>query len=328
MNSLIKQILETLSRLGNSQLVAIFNLVDFENCGVSGVLAKGEFISHSHDITIKFKNTPLEKVILTGQTLTYPGVLIKNLLLPFPTNDKTISTFECLCIPLLGAEKKVMKGVVILAQKTGTSLSSTHLQMLKMLGPIIVSIVEVTQENEHWIQLATKDKLTKLYTRPYFEKRLQEEIIRTQRYGKFLSLLRIEINDLKKINKIYGYLQGNKVLQEFAKMLVKSIRGEIDLACRYSDQQFIVMLPSTSIDGAYVLAERIRHNCVQHVFRTEQGTRLKVTLSIGVAQSIDIIRSESNKSYKSDQIIYQEEVLARSDLMLQQSGPNQVIVYW
>jgi diguanylate cyclase (GGDEF)-like protein len=328
MNSLIKQILETLACLVNSQLVAIFNLVDFENCGVSGVLAKGEFISHSRDITIKFKNTPLEKVILTGQTSTYPGVLLKNLLLPFPTYDKTNSTFECLCIPLLGAEKKVMTGVIVLAQKTGTSLPSARLQMLKMLSPIVVSIVKVTQENEHWIQLATKDELTKLYTRPYFEKRLQEEIIRTQRYGKFLSILRIEINDFKKINEIYGYLQGNKVLQEFAKILAKSIREEIDIACRYSDQQFIVMLPNTSVDGAYVLAERIRQNCVQHFFKTEQGIRIKVTVSIGVAQTLEATRFEWEKKTESDETIYQEEILARSDLILQQSGHNQVIVYW
>jgi len=328
MNSLIKQILETLSRLGNSQLVTIFNLVDFENFGIYGVLAKGEFISHSSDIKIKFKKTPLEKVILTGQTSMYPGVLLKKLLLPFPTYDKTNNSFECLCLPLLGTEKKVMTGVIVLAQKTGTSLPSARLQMLKMLSPIVVSIMKLTQENERWIQLATKDELTNLYTRPYFEKRLQEEIIRTQRYGKFFSLLRIEINDFKKINEIYGYLQGNKVLQEFAQMLVKSIREEIDIHCRYNDQQFIIILPNTSVDGAYILAERIRQNCVQHFFRTEQGIRLKVTVSIGVAQTIDATRSESDQNPESGHKISQEEILARSDLMLQQSGPNQVVVYW
>ena len=328
MKSLIKQILETLARLGNSQLVALFNLVDFENCGVSGVLAKGELISHSRDIKIKFKQTPLEKVILTGQISTYPGVLLKDLLLPFPTYDKTNSTFECLCLPLLGAEKKVMTGVIVIAQKTGTSLSSTHLQMLKMLGPIVVSIMKVTEENEHWIQLATKDELTHLYTRPYFEKRLEEEIIRTQRYGKFFSILRIELNDFKKIKKMYGYLEANTVLQEFAKILTKSIRKEIDIACRYSDQQFLIMLPNTSADGAYVLAERIRKNCVQHCFKIKPGVELKVTVSIGVTQSIDASRSEWDKNPESDHSIYQEEILARSDLMLQQAGHNQVIVYW
>jgi len=324
MNSLIEQILETLSSLGNSQLVALFNLVDFEKCGVLGVLAKGEFISHSRDITIKFKNTPLEKVILTGQTSTYPGVLFKKLLLPFPTYDTSNSTFECLCLPLLGTEKKAMTGVIVLAQKTGTSLPLARLQMLKMLKPMVASIIKVTQENEHWIQLATKDELTNLYTRPYFEKRLQEEVRRTQRYGKVLSILRIQINDFKKINEIYGYLEGNKVLQEFAKkILAKSIRQEIDISCRYSDEQFIVMLPNTSLDGAYVLAERIRQNCVQHVFRTEQDIRIKVTVSIAIAETID-----DATNFESDKTIYQDEILVRSDLMLQHAGHNQVIVYW
>ncbi len=323
MNSLIEQILETLSSLGNSQLVALLNIVDFEKCGVLGVLAKGEFISHSRDLTIKFKNTPLEKVLLTGQTSTYPGVLFKKLLLPFPTYDKSNTTFECLCVPLLGAEKKVMTGVIVLAKKTGSSLPLARLQMLKMLIPMVASIVKVTQENERWIELATKDKLTNLYTRPYFEKRLHEEVVRTQRYGKVLSILRIQINDFKKINEIYGYLQGNKILQEFAKRLAKSIRQEIDIACRYSDEQFIVMLPNTSLDGAYVLAERIRQNCAQHVFKTEEDILIKVTVSIAIAETIN-----DATNFELDKTIYQDEMLVRSDLMLQQAGHNQVIVHW
>jgi diguanylate cyclase (GGDEF)-like protein len=335
MNPLIKQVLDTLSRLGNSQLIALFNVLDFENCGVFGVLAKGELISHS-EITFLFKNTPLEKVILGGRTATYPGKLLKKLLLPFPIYDKTNSTFDCLCLPLLGAEEEVVTGVVVLAQKTGNELSASRLQMLQMLMPMVANIVEMTQENERWIQLATKDELTKLYTRPYFEMRLQEEVTRTRRHGDYFSILRIDMDHFKQINADYGYRQGNSLLQEFAKILVESIRQGIDIACRYSGQQFMALLPNTSIDDAYVLAERIRQSCAKHIFRTGQGS-LKVTVSIGIAQNLETVSPENDENASIDdneasyQVYSKEEILARSDSMLdiaKKTGRDKIMVSW
>ncbi len=332
MNPLIKQLLDTLGRLGNSQLVALFNVLDFENCGVFGVLAKGEFISHSRDITFKFENTPLEKIILSGRTSTYPGILLKKLLLPFPTYDKTKSTFDCLCLPLLGAEQEVVTGVIVLAQNTRTSLPSARLQMLQMLMPMVANIVEMTEENERLIQLATQDELTKLYTRPYFEMRLQEEVTRTRRHGEYFSILRIDMDHFKQINGTCGYRQGNNVLQEFAKTLAESIRQKIDIACRYSGQQFMVLLPNTGVDGAYVLAERIRQSCAQHFFRTVQGTQLKVTMSIGITQNIETVSPESDENANADnQVSSKEEILARSDSMLQiakKTGRDKIMVSW
>lgn len=331
MNPLIKQLLDTLGRLGNSQLVALFNVLDFENCGVFGVLAKGEFISHSRDITFKYENTPLEKLILSGRTATYPGRLLKKLILPFPTYDKTNSTFDCLCLPLLGGEEETVTGVVVLAQKTGTSLPSARLQMLQMLMPMVANIVEITEENERWIQLATKDELTKLYTRPYFEKRLQEELTRTHRHGEYFSILRIDMDHFKQINGTCGYRQGNSVLQEFAKILVESVR-KIDIACRYSGQQFMVLLPNTSVDGAYVLAERIRQSCAQHFFRTVQATQLKVTVSIGIAQNLETVPPENDENANAEnQVLSKEEILARSDSMLEiakKTGRDKIMVSW
>jgi len=337
MHILMKQVLDTLSRLGNSQLIALFNVLDLETCGVFGVLAKGEFISHNSEITFQLQKTPLEKIILSGRTSTYPGVLLKKLRLPFPTYEKTKSTFDCLCLPLLGAEEEVVTGIVVLAQKTGTSLPSARLQMLQMLMPMVANIVEMNQENERWIQLATTDELTKLYTRPYFEMRLQEEVTRTRRHGDFFSILRIDLDHFKQINGTYGYRQGNNVLQEFAQLLAGSIRQGIDIACRYSGQQFMALLPNTSVDGAYVLAERIRQSCAKHSFISGQGTTLQVTVSIGIAQNIDAISPKNDENANADnhhapyQVFSKEEILALSDSMLEiakKTGRNKSMVSW
>ena len=332
MNPLIKQMLETLGRLGNSQLIALFNVLDFEKCGVFGVLAKGEFIAHN--LSFEFENTPLEKVILGGRTATYPGKLLKKLLLPFPTYEKGKSTFDCLCLPLIGAGDEAVTGIVVLALKTGTSLPSTRLQMLQMLMTMVANVVEMTQENERLIQLATQDDLTKLYTRPYFEMRLQDEVTRTSRHGDFFSILRIDMDHFKQINDNYGYRQGNSVLQEFAKILLESVRIGIDIACRYSGQQFMVLLPNTTVDGAYVLAERIRQSCAKHFFKTGQGSQLKVTVSIGIAQNQD---TDSPETYETadkparHKVLSKEEILALSDSMLdiaKKTGRDKVMVSW
>ncbi|OAD20507.1 diguanylate cyclase (GGDEF domain), partial [Candidatus Thiomargarita nelsonii] len=201
MEQLIKQTLDTLARLANSQLVALFRVLENQNGGVVGVFKQGQVILHSNERKIKFKDTPFAKIISAGQTQTYPCLIVKKWSLPFPTYKQTNSGFECLCLPLLGGESKPVAGVVVVAQKNGISIPSERLQMLKMLAPLMASILEnVSTEREQIIESVTLEPLTNLYTRPYFEIRLQEEMTIIHRHGGILSILLIDIDHFNKIN--------------------------------------------------------------------------------------------------------------------------------
>jgi diguanylate cyclase (GGDEF)-like protein len=234
-----------------------------------------------------------------------------------------------------------MAGVVVVTRKTGIPIHPERLQMLKMLAPLIAAImVEVYTEKEHMIQSVTQDALTDLYTRSYFEIRLQEEVARIHRYGGIFSIFMIDIDHFGKINSTNGYQGGDIVLQEFAIILNTSVRQEIDIPCRYSGKKFIVLLPNTNVDGAYILADRIRRRCEQYVFSTRQGLPLRVTVSVGVAHNVDIVHHENDDDEESTADnpemsqgtgISKEELLHRADVMLhaaKQAGHNKVMAWW
>ncbi len=183
-----------------------------------------------------------------------------------------------------------------------------------MLQTLITSAIE----KAHLFELATTDSLTGLYLRRYFEVRLQEEMVRVRRYGRFLSLLMLDIDFFKRINDTYGHQQGDKVLQGLASILTTSIRRDIDLSCRYGGEEFILLLPDTEIDGAYVLAERIRKRCAQTYFQTLKGKPLSITVSIGIIEM----------SKTTD--VSKDELLRRVDNTLyvaKQSGRNCTVKY-
>lgn len=130
-------------------------------------------------------------------------------------------------------------------------------------------------------KMAITDSLTGLYVRRYFSDRMEEEIGRSSRQALKFSFLMLDIDDFKKINDTYGHLVGDVILKDIGKIIRESIR-EIDLACRYGGEEFAAILPETSKEGAYVVAERIRRSVEDKVFKA-YDEKLKLTVSMGVA---------------------------------------------
>jgi diguanylate cyclase (GGDEF)-like protein len=323
MEQLTRKMLDTLARLGNSEHITLIRVENTSTGILIAGLNKEKFIFL--DKNIEFKGSPLEGIITSRQFQTFPATFTETVI--FPVYDKT-NNLDCLCLPLLNERFRVI-GIAILSQKTNVNLSHERLQTLN----IIASLLAVTlEENGRLEQLATTDQLTKLYTRNYFEKRLREEFTRVRRHGGVISLLLLEIDNFKQINDTCGYQQGTKVLQETAELLSNSVRHEIDIACRHGSKHFIVLLPNTEVDGAYVLAERIRQRCEKRKFTTLQGIPIKVTMSIGISHNVDIPHGEElDENDLRISEVSKEELIHRADLMLhaaKQAGHNQVMVWW
>ena len=114
------------------------------------------------------------------------------------------------------------------------------------------------QKNEEEIKkLLMTDWLTGVANRRYLDQRLEKELNRFHRHGNPLSLIMADLDNFKKINDRYGHSIGDKVITIFTQVMKKNIRN-IDLISRYGGEEFIIMLPETSQDGAVELAERIR----------------------------------------------------------------------
>ena len=152
-------------------------------------------------------------------------------------------------------------------------------------------------------KMAITDSLTGLYVRRYFADRLDEELGRSARQGLKFSFFMLDIDDFKKINDTYGHLVGDVVLKDIGRIIEENIR-EIDLACRYGGEEFAAMLPETSKENAFVVAERIRKRAAEHVFRA-YDERLNLTVSIGVASYPDDSSNNPGIIEAADEALYE-----------------------
>jgi len=130
--------------------------------------------------------------------------------------------------------------------------------------------------------MSITDSLTGIYNRGYINQRLPQEINRSARYGRELSLLMCDIDHFKTVNDTYGHLSGDIVLKGFVRSLTGSIRRQVDWAGRYGGEEFLVVLPETGLEGAMVLAERIRKTVEKTPIKTS-GDTIRITASFGVA---------------------------------------------
>jgi len=136
---------------------------------------------------------------------------------------------------------------------------------------------------EETVEMAILDPLTSLHNRRYMNSHLKTLFEEAAQRGKPLSVLVLDIDHFKAINDTLGHDAGDAVLREFATRLKRNIRG-IDLACRLGGEEFVVVMPDTDRDQAYLVGERLRR-CIETsaFFVGESTDAIDVTVSAGVA---------------------------------------------
>jgi diguanylate cyclase (GGDEF)-like protein len=139
------------------------------------------------------------------------------------------------------------------------------------------------------VEMATTDSLTGAYNRRYFSEHLNREYSKAKRYNHFMSLMILDIDHFKKVNDTYGHIAGDIVLKEITRICKENLRGS-DIFSRIGGEEFATILPSTSSEKTYDLAERIRRKIEETPIRTEVGY-ISITVSIGVAD-VDSVESE------------------------------------
>jgi diguanylate cyclase (GGDEF)-like protein len=130
-------------------------------------------------------------------------------------------------------------------------------------------------------RLAVHDGLTGLYNHRHFWTMLDRELEVARRYGQPLSLVFLDIDDFKVINDTLGHPQGDEVLKALASFLEGAVR-QADLVCRYGGEEFVVIMPQTTLEQALVSAERLRRAISLMVVPSPERN-LQFTVSLGVA---------------------------------------------
>ncbi len=141
--------------------------------------------------------------------------------------------------------------------------------------------IAIALNNARLYEMAITDGLTKLYVHRHFQYKLHEEILRSKRSGKPISLIMLDIDFFKNFNDTYGHQTGDYILAEIASIIKKMFRAT-DGTFRYGGEEMAILLPETDGEDAYILAEKLRENIAHHKFNYN-SQQLSVTVSLGVA---------------------------------------------
>jgi len=227
-------------------------------------------------------------------------------------------------IPLKAPEGELL-GVLYIGSCSTASYTSEEVRLFATFGARVALVLHVINNLTIFKQvkeMAIKDSLTGLYNRRYFEEQLRIELERSRRYDNDLAFLILDIDKFKNVNDTYGHLNGDKILKEIAQIILDSSRN-IDIPIRYGGEEFVILLPETHLDGAKVIAERLRRRVEGHAFPltgevAKKNPEISITISIGLSHVVDSVE------------ISAEELVERGDKALyyaKEHGRNQVVDY-
>ena len=169
-------------------------------------------------------------------------------------------------------------GSLVLASRKPNAYSRRQIRLLEKVALQIAAPIENAQLYARAEQKSRIDELTGLFNRRHFEERLKEEVARHSRYGDPFSIFMLDLDNFKTYNDVYGHPAGDSLLNQIGKIIKSSVR-DADQAFRYGGDEFVVILPQTARDDAYVVAERVREQIAGEM----EKKSLTVTCSIGLA---------------------------------------------
>ncbi len=177
--------------------------------------------------------------------------------------------------------------------------------------------IRLETANRRLAAMALEDSVTRLANRRRFDATLEQEYRRALRSGSPLSVLMIDVDRFKRFNDIHGHQAGDQCLRTIARSLQSHTQRPGDLAARYGGEEFVVVLPSTGIRGAMLMAERIRAAIESEIMAMPGCLAVaSVTVSIGVAASIPIWGQEAAGLVRdADRALYAAKAAGRNRVL-------------
>lgn len=166
------------------------------------------------------------------------------------------------------------------------------------------------------------DPLTRVFNRRYLDRRLDEEVARSRRYALPLSILMLDIDHFKQVNDTYGHQAGDVTLTTLGNLLKTAIR-ELDVVARYGGEEFLVICTNTAIDGAGLVAERIRklvESLRIDIPVDNRGSQsIQIHISIGVAGLCAKADTKEKLVQVADQALYRAKKEGRNRVVIASS---------
>jgi len=171
-------------------------------------------------------------------------------------------------------------------EERGLSLDAADYIIKPFNAPIVKlrvhNQIQIVNQMRIIERLSRIDQLTNIPNRRSFDERLQMEWKQAVREQTSISLLIMDLDHFKNLNDTYGHQMGDVVLQTVAGTFSRSFKRPGDFAARWGGEEFVVLLPNTPLEGALDVAEKIRADIENKIILTADGSRMKVTVSVGV----------------------------------------------
>lgn len=174
---------------------------------------------------------------------------------------------------------------------------------------VAIRTEELARANQQLLALVREDPLTGIANRRYFFEQANTEMQRAFRSGA-LSLLMIDLDHFKRVNDTWGHAVGDAVLKNFSVVAREPLRVA-DLMARIGGEEFAVLLPATTAEGARVVAERIREVVLNQFIEITEG-QITYTVSIGVTEMNAVGDSLSSFMKRADTALYRAKELGRN----------------
>ncbi|MFH1138844.1 MAG: GGDEF domain-containing protein [Pseudomonadota bacterium] len=180
---------------------------------------------------------------------------------------------------------------------------------------------ELAEKNRRLAFLADYDPLTGLFNRRRFQAAVEAEIARMKRSSREACLVLVDLDNFKRVNDRHGHPVGDKLLEEISKTFRENIR-ETDVIARLGGEEFIVLLPETSLEQGGVVAEKLRRVIAARPFAID-GREITATGSFGVARLTGSSGSSDafSRGYgKADAALYRAKQEGRNRVHLENAG--------
>lgn len=213
---------------------------------------------------------------------------------------------------LAGAAAGLLTGFEI--RPVSTMLHVAGSLPLLVVYPLLVGITtyrlarRVRAQNRELAAMSRTDGLTGLLNRRYWDEAVAAEFQRCKRTGRPVSLLMLDIDHFKAVNDAHGHLVGDEVIRAVARHLRSALRLQ-DLPGRYGGEEFGVVLPDTALEGAEVIAERVRRRIGDAVL---EKTGVRATVSIGIAALDPAEPSYADWISQADRALYAAKANGRN----------------
>jgi diguanylate cyclase (GGDEF)-like protein len=215
---------------------------------------------------------------------------------------------EGLCIPMMDRGEVI--GVLSLTPLDGHGLDEETRHIAAVLAETLALNVGNLRLRDSLRDQSIRDPLTGLYNRRFLDENLGREMSRSRRTGNPLSVIVLDIDHFKRFNDSLGHDAGDAVLIDLARLLTEQAR-DMDLPCRLGGEEFLVVLPRTSIEQAMLAAERLR-KAVSDMNVEYRGQPLHgVTVSLGVASYPDHADEAERLIKAADQALYRAKHAGR-----------------